>query len=228
MEVYVDDETKLTLHGLRQHYVKLNENEKNRKLLDLLDALEFNQVVIFVKSVQRCMALAGLLVEQNFPAIAIHRTMSQEERLSRYQQFKNFQKRILVATNLFGRGMDIERVNIVFNYDMPEDSDTYLHRVARAGRFGTKGLAITFVSDEADVKVLNQIQERFVVNITELPDEIDISTYSMSTFFFYQYFGSILYFCSCKMLKNEKDFNRKLKKKEFFALFKNNYHYNIV
>lgn len=57
-------------------------------------------------------------------------------------------QRILVATNLFGRGMDIERVNIVFNYDMPEDSDTYLHRVARAGRFGTKGLAITFVSDE--------------------------------------------------------------------------------
>ncbi|CAF0751623.1 unnamed protein product [Brachionus calyciflorus] len=177
MEVYVDDETKLTLHGLRQHYVKLSESEKNKKLLDLLDALEFNQVVIFVKSVQRCMALAQLLVEQNFPAIAIHRTMPQEERLSRYQQFKNFQKRILVATNLFGRGMDIERVNIVFNYDMPEDSDTYLHRVARAGRFGTKGLAITFVSDENDVKILNQIQERFVVNITELPDEIDISTY---------------------------------------------------
>ena len=96
------------------------------------------QVVIFVKSVQRCMALAQLLVEQNFPAIAIHRAMAQEERLSRYQQFKDFQKRILVATNLFGRGMDIERVNIVFNYDMPEDSDTYLHRVARAGRFGTK------------------------------------------------------------------------------------------
>ena len=103
--------------------------------------------------------------------------MPQEERLARYQQFKDFQKRILVATNLFGRGMDIERVNIVFNYDMPEDSDTYLHRVARAGRFGTKGLAITFVCDEADAKVLNDVQERFEVNITELPDELDISTY---------------------------------------------------
>lgn len=177
MEVFVDDETKLTLHGLRQHYCKLNDNEKNRKLFELLDALEFNQVVIFVKAVQRCVALSQLLVEQNFPAIAIHRAMTMEERLSRYQQFKNFQKRILVATNLFGRGMDIERVNIVFNYDMPEDSDTYLHRVARAGRFGTKGLAITFVSDEADVKILNSVQERFEVNITELPDEIDISTY---------------------------------------------------
>lgn len=122
--------------------------------------------------------------------------MNQEERLSRYQQFKDFQKvgnicamfieiiiemnfqRILVATNLFGRGMDIERVNIVFNYDMPEDSDTYLHRVARAGRFGTKGLAITFVSEESDAKILNEVQDRFDVNITELPDEIDLSSYS--------------------------------------------------
>merc|ERR1712179_107143 len=177
MEVYIDDEAKLTLHGLQQHYVKLKDNEKNRKLFELLDVLEFNQVVIFVKSVQRCTALAQLLIEQNFPAIAIHRGMNQEERLSRYQQFKDFQKRILVATNLFGRGMDIERVNIVFNYDMPEDSDTYLHRVARAGRFGTKGLGITFVSDENDAKVLNDVQDRFEVNISELPEEIDISSY---------------------------------------------------
>merc|ERR1712071_554317 len=177
MEVYVDDESKLTLHGLQQHYVKLKDNENNRKLFELLDVLEFNQVVIFVKSVQLCIALSQLLGQQNFPTIAIHRGMSQEERLSRYQQFKDFQKRILVATNLFGRGMDIERVNIVFNYDMPEDSDTYLHRVARAGRFGTKGLGITFVSDEADAKTLNDVQERFEVDITELPDEIDLSTY---------------------------------------------------
>lgn len=149
------------------------------------------------------------------------------QRLSRYQQFKDFQRRILVATNLFGRGMDIERVNIAFNYDMPEDSDTYLHRVscppyptssvcvclctcvhasmhtlhfplvclpleacdlflvsfqvARAGRFGTKGLAITFVSDENDAKILNDVQDRFEVNISELPDEIDISSYSEYT-----------------------------------------------
>lgn len=110
MEVFVDDETKLTLHGLQQYYCKLKDSEKNRKLFDLLDVLEFNQVsgqflegemtlpprskcasaavtalfclqvVIFVKSVQRCVALSQLLVEQNFPAIAIHRGMAQEER----------------------------------------------------------------------------------------------------------------------------------------------------
>jgi len=177
LEIFIDDESKMTLHGLKQHYVKVKENEKNRKLFELVDELEFNQVVIFVKSVQRCMALAQLLIDQNFPAIALHRGMSQEERLAKYRAFKNFEKRILVSTNLFGRGMDIERVNIVFNYDMPENSDTYLHRVARAGRFGTKGLAITFISDENDAKILNDVQNRFEVNITELPDEMEISSY---------------------------------------------------
>merc|ERR1711916_260240 len=139
-EIRVDEESKLTLHGLLQYYIKLAENEKNRKLNDLLDALEFNQVVIFVKSVNRAQELTKLLVECNFPAISIHSALTQEERIARYKAFKDFQKRILVATNVFGRGMDIERVNIVINYDMPDSSDTYLHRVARAGRFGTKGL----------------------------------------------------------------------------------------
>ncbi|XP_063710667.1 spliceosome RNA helicase DDX39B-like [Symsagittifera roscoffensis] len=177
LEVFVDDDTKLTLHCLQQHYVKLKDNEKNRRLISLLDVLDFNQVVIFVKSVPRCVALNDLLIEQNFPSIAIHRGMSQEDRLGHYKQFKDFSKRILVATNLFGRGMDIERVNIVLNYDMPEDSNTYLHRVARAGRFGTKGLAITFVSSDEDAATLNKVQERFDVQISELPDELDVSTY---------------------------------------------------
>uniref|UniRef100_T1JEA2 RNA helicase n=1 Tax=Strigamia maritima TaxID=126957 RepID=T1JEA2_STRMM len=177
MEIYVDDDTKLTLHGLSQYYVKLKSDEKNRRLLELLEALEFNQVVIFVSTVQRCIALAKLLVDQNFPVIAIHGALDQVERLSRYREFKDFQKRILVATNLFGRGMDIERVNVVFNYDMPIDSDTYLHRVARAGRFGTKGLAVSFVVDEENVKMLDSVQSRFHVKITVLPDEIDKAEY---------------------------------------------------
>jgi len=83
----------------------------------------------------------------------------------------------MVATDLFGRGIDIERVNVVLNYDMPDNPDAYLHRVARAGRFGTKGLSISFVSSTADKDVLAQIQSRFVVNVPELPDEIDASTY---------------------------------------------------
>merc|ERR1712097_119423 len=160
-EIFVDDEAKLTLHGLLQYYAKLSESEKNRKVNDLLDSLEFNQVVIFVKSVQRAIALDKLLCECNFPSIAIHSALDQEERIGRYKQFKEFQKRIMVATDLFGRGMDVERVNIVINYDMPEESDMYLHRVGRAGRFGTKGLAVSFVTSEADQTVMDKVQARF-------------------------------------------------------------------
>ncbi|CDJ59021.1 ATP-dependent RNA helicase, putative [Eimeria maxima] len=177
VEVFIDDESKLTLHGLLQYYVKLAEADKNRRLNDLLDSLEFNQVIIFVKSVSRAQALNKLLTECNFPSIAIHAGLDQEERINRYQQFKNFEKRIMVATDLFGRGIDIERVNIVVNYDMPESSDSYLHRVGRAGRFGTKGLAVTFVASQEDTNVLNDVQTRFEVHIPEMPATIDASQY---------------------------------------------------
>merc|ERR1719235_1031965 len=83
---------------------------------------------------------------------------AKDTRIDRLKLFKDFQKRILVATDLFGRGMDVERVNIVINYDMPESSDAYLHRVGRAGRFGTKGLAVTFVSGDEDTATLAQVQ----------------------------------------------------------------------
>jgi len=176
-EIYVDDESKLTLHGLQQYYVKLTAAQKNRKLNDLLDALDFNQVVIFVNGVRRCQELNKLLNECNFPSMCIHAGLAQEERLDRYNKFKEYKSRILVSTDLFGRGVDFERVNIVFNYDMPESADAYLHRVGRSGRFGTKGLAITFISSQADSDTLAKVQSRFEVEVTELPDEIDTSTY---------------------------------------------------
>jgi len=175
-EIFVDDK-KLTLHGLQQYFVKLAENEKNRKLNDLLDALEFNQVVIFVKSRARASQLDTLLRKCAFPSETVHGELSQKQRLDIYQKFKNFKCRILVSTDLFGRGVDIEKVNIVINYDMPNDSNTYLHRVGRAGRFGTKGLGITFTSTTEEQKVLEDIQSRFEVKIAPLPDEIDTSSY---------------------------------------------------
>lgn len=199
MEVFVDDDTELVLRQLQQHSIKLEEREKNKRLFALLDSLEFNQVIIFVKSVQRCIALEELLGEQNFPVTSIHGSKKQDARLASYNAFKNFEKRILVATDVFGRGMDIERVNIVINYDMPEErerdagvsqaqapqgeealgscSDTYLHRVARAGRFGTHGLAISFVASERDEKLLQSVRERFGIEVPPLPDSLDSGSY---------------------------------------------------
>lgn len=180
IEIYIDNESKLTLHGLQQHYLKLTEAEKNRKLNDLLDALDFNQVVIFVSGVRRCKELNKLLCECNFPSICTYGGLEQSERLTRYNNFKEGKSRILVSTDIFSRGVDFERVNIVINYDMPESADQYLHRVGRSGRFGTKGLAITFVASKEDTDILTQVQSRFEVSITTLPAEIDTSTYMNS------------------------------------------------
>ncbi|CAK4031673.1 ATP-dependent RNA helicase sub2 [Lecanosticta acicola] len=186
LEIYVDDETKLTLHGLQQYFINCAEGEKNRKLNDLLDNLTYNQVIIFVKSTQRATELDRLLRECNFPSIAVHSGVSQAERIERYTAFKNYDKRICVSTDVFGRGIDIERINLAINYDMPEATskefdplskeslasaaDTYLHRVGRAGRFGTKGVAISFVSTERDENVIQAIESRFEKKIEEYPE----------------------------------------------------------
>lgn len=103
--------------------------------------------------------------------------LDQKERLARYNTFKEFNCRVMVSTDLYARGVDFERVNIVINYDMPPKADTYLHRVGRSGRFGTKGLAVTFVSSDTDTTVLEEVQSRFEVEIPVLPDEIDSQSY---------------------------------------------------
>jgi len=131
-EIFIDNESKLNLSGLQQYYVELEESQKNKKLTDLLDSLEFNQVIIFVNKVNRAITLGKLLVECNFPAIVITSSMRQSQRLAEIEKFKNFNARILVSTDLMGRGIDIERVNVVINYDFPEDSDQFLHRVVSA------------------------------------------------------------------------------------------------
>merc|ERR1719450_642354 len=102
---------------------------------------------------------------------------AESSRIERLQHFKDFRKRILVTTDLFGRGMDVERVNIVVNYDMPADDTMYLHRVGRAGRFGTKGLAVSFVASDDDRGVLAKVQSRFKVRIGEMPAKIDATSY---------------------------------------------------
>jgi superfamily II DNA/RNA helicase len=176
-EIYINDKAKLTLDGLQQFYVNLTEAQKNRKLVSLLDVLEFNQVVIFVSSIDRAKVLNELLISEKFPSICTHSKMKQDERIDMYKNFKKFGARILVSTNMYGRGVDFERVNVVFNYDMPANEVTYLHRVGRAGRFGTKGIAISFVSSDEDREVMEKVRKQFVVKLPELPDELDCSTY---------------------------------------------------
>eukprot|EP00127_Corallochytrium_limacisporum_P002840 Clim_evm19s142 gene=Clim_evmTU19s142 len=172
------DESAKTLHGIAQFQVQLEEANKTSKLLALLDDIDFNQVIIFVKSVPRARELDRLLRNSCFPSICAYgRGMKQEERIAVYNKFKNFEKRVMVATELFGRGVDFEKVNVVINYDMATDDDTYHHRVYRAGRFGTKGVAISFLSSPEDKEMMEKVIKRFEVSVPELPETIDSSLY---------------------------------------------------
>lgn len=167
--IQIDEQRKLTLVGLKQFHIELTEEMKIKTLVSLLYDITYNQSIIFTRKVERAKHLHKMLEKMNLPTLTIHRDMAQERRIDQYKQFKEGKKRIMVTTNLLARGIDIEKVNLVINFDAPENSDDYLHRVGRAGRFNTKGIAITFVTTEEDKKILQEIQERFEVKIEELP-----------------------------------------------------------
>ncbi|KAL9551262.1 hypothetical protein MBANPS3_004348 [Mucor bainieri] len=176
LEIYLDNQ-ELTLHGLQQFHVTVADQDKIRLLFKLLDAITFNQVCIFVRTVEHAHTLDRLLNLFNFPSICIHSQMSQGERVARYQVFKNFEKRMMVATDLFGRGIDIERVNVVINFDMPDTCARYLHRAGRAGRFGTKGVCISFLTDRMDEQIMELVKSRFQVDAQPLTEGVDINSY---------------------------------------------------
>lgn len=156
-ELYVDSESKLTLHGLKQYFVKLEDEKKIKKLIELLDNLDFNQVIVFAKTQLYAQKLNEIVRKEGFPSVACYRNMPQEERLKVYEAFKASKYRIMVCTDLFGRGIDVEKINVVINFDMPTEADQYLHRVGRAGRFGTRGLTISFISSNEDQTILQEV-----------------------------------------------------------------------
>ena len=130
-----------------------------------------------------------MLNKNNFPSIAIHADLPQDERIKLFDLFKDFKKRIMVATELYGRGVDFLKVNTVINYDMSANADAYVHRVGRAGRFGTKGITITFLSKDEDQTVFNDLLEMYPnIKASPLPDEIDKSIYSMLFFLIFNFF----------------------------------------
>ena len=179
VEIIVKEENKEHLEKLQQFYVKLKEDEKNKKLFDVLDSVQFNQVIIFVNSIPRCETLSDILTKNEFPSIAIHADLPQEERIRKFNSFKEFKSRIMVATELYGRGVDFLKVNTVINYDMSIDAEAYVHRVGRAGRFGTKGITITFLASDEDQKVFDELLKKYPnIRADVLPEVIDKSIYS--------------------------------------------------
>ncbi|CAF1028056.1 unnamed protein product [Adineta ricciae] len=165
IELYIHDESKLMPRLLQHFYVNSRGRKKPTKLVKLLDKLEFDEAIIFVDSAACCSYLCQFLVDQCFPTKEIHNDLTRNDRLIVYEDLKAFRTRLVVATNVFERGIDLERVNLIINYDVPEDIDSYLHRAARAGRFGTKGMILTIISSQDEADILNKVQERFKIHI---------------------------------------------------------------
>jgi len=160
----------LTLEGIRQYYIGLNEDgEKYETLRDLYQSLATSQCIIYCNSVRRVQDLYQAMIEDKYPVCCIHSAMEKDERTKNYDAFRNGHFRVLISSNVTARGIDIQTVSTVLNFDMPKDIHTYLHRIGRSGRWGRKGVAINFVT-RRDYRRLKEIERYYDTTICELPE----------------------------------------------------------
>eukprot|EP00475_Leptophrys_vorax_P034905 TRINITY_DN56_c0_g2_i1.p1 TRINITY_DN56_c0_g2~~TRINITY_DN56_c0_g2_i1.p1 ORF type:complete len:670 (+),score=182.06 TRINITY_DN56_c0_g2_i1:448-2457(+) len=173
-EINLMDE--LTLKGVTQFYAYVDERQKVHCLSTLFRKLEINQAIIFCNSVSRVELLAKKITEFGSSCFYIHAQMAQDHRNRVFHDFRNGACRVLVCTDLFTRGIDIQSVNVVINFDFPKSSETYLHRIGRSGRFGHLGLAINLISDQ-DRYNLYRIEKELGTEIQPIPQTIDRKLY---------------------------------------------------
>ncbi|XP_047954454.1 DEAD-box ATP-dependent RNA helicase 8-like [Salvia hispanica] len=166
----------LTLKGITQFYAFVEERQKVHCLNTLFSKLQINQSIIFCNSVNRVELLAKKITELGYSCFYIHAKMLQDHRNRVFHDFRNGACRNLVCTDLFTRGIDIQAVNVVINFDFPKNSETYLHRVGRSGRFGHLGLAVNLITYE-DRFNLYRIEQELGTEIKQIPPQIDQAIY---------------------------------------------------
>lgn len=159
----------LTLEGIQQYYVALNNDEqKYETLKDLYSCITLSQCIIYCNSTNRVQDLYEKMVKDNFPVCQIHSNMDKTERNNSFNNFYDGTSRVLISSNVTARGIDIQQVSTVINYDIPKCINTYLHRIGRSGRWGRKGVSINFVT-RFDLKKINDIETFYSTQINELP-----------------------------------------------------------
>lgn len=162
----------LTLEGIKQFYIAVEQEEwKFDTLCDLYDTLTITQAVIFCNTRQKVDWLAEKMRESNFTVCAMHGDMDQPARDAVMEEFRSGASRVLISTDIFGRGIDVQQVSLVICYDIPTNKELYIHRIGRSGRFGRKGLAINFVRAE-DVETLRDIENFYKTQIDEMPTNV--------------------------------------------------------
>jgi superfamily II DNA/RNA helicase len=159
----------LTLEGIQQYYVGLDDDvQKYLTLKDLFKTISVSQCIIFCNSTKRVADLHEAMLFDGFPVCCIHSGMEKGERDKAYQEFKAGVHRVLISSNVTARGIDIQQVSTVINFDMPQDVHIYLHRIGRSGRWGRKGVGINFVT-RRDMRIKKEIEAYYGTIITELP-----------------------------------------------------------
>jgi superfamily II DNA/RNA helicase len=170
-EIYVKRD-ELTLEGIQQYYVNVSREEyKFSTLCDLYQSITITQAIIYLHSKQRVQTLYDKLTSQNYAVSMIHGDMSYDERSEVMRDFRKGDARILISTDLLARGIDVQQVSLVINYDLPRNKECYIHRIGRSGRFGRKGIAINFIA-ESEVRGLHAIEQFYQTQIDELPANI--------------------------------------------------------
>jgi len=162
----------LTLEGIRQFYVAIEKEEwKLSTLCDLYETLTITQAIIYCNTRQKADFLSESLAKRDFTISMMHAELTQEERDLVMREFRSGSSRVLISTDLLQRGIDVQQVSLVINYDIPTNMDSYLHRIGRSGRFGRKGTAINFASID-DVRYLKDIERYYHTQIDEMPSDI--------------------------------------------------------
>ena len=159
----------LSLEGIQQHFIAVNSDEQKFDVLkQLFDTLTISQSIIYTNNVKRVADLYDAMIREEYPVCCIHSGMDKQQRAESFNAFRDGKYRVLISSDVTARGIDIQQVGTVINFDVPNCVHNYLHRIGRSGRWGRKGLAINFITQQ-DVHLMKRVETHYNITITELP-----------------------------------------------------------
>jgi translation initiation factor 4A len=162
----------LTLAGIKQFLIAIErEDWKLETLCDLYSTLTITQAIIFVNCRRKCDWLTHEMQGRDFTVSSIHGELEQSEREMIMKEFRTGSTRVLITTDILAKGIDVQQVSLVLNYDLPNNREFYIHRIGRCGRYGRKGVAINFIT-QGDVRYLRDIEEFYDTQVEEMPNNV--------------------------------------------------------
>jgi translation initiation factor 4A len=173
VKIIVEPE-KLNLEGIQQYFISIyDDHAKYDAFKEILQRITTAQTIVYINSVSRVVELYRAMTDDGFSVCCIHSTMTKSERKDVIDKFRAGNYRLLISSNLTARGVDIQQVNTVVNFDIPKSPETYLHRIGRSGRWGRKGVAINFVT-KYDIYNMKNIEKHFNIDIKEFPEDFSM------------------------------------------------------